>query len=61
MPGEPGPRYTGDAPHASDAPVRRGGDTPYGGTVGLPMTTLGTVGGRPYIDLSSRTRPGDRP
>lgn len=38
MPGEPGPRHIGDAPHASDAPVCCGGDTPYDGAVGQPMT-----------------------
>jgi hypothetical protein len=38
MPGEPVPCHTGGAPHASDGPRRRGGDTPYDETHGLPMT-----------------------
>lgn len=47
MPGEPGPSHSGGAPHASDAMRGYASDTPYGGSISLPMTT-GTVGGRAY-------------
>lgn len=47
MPGTPGHRRTGDAPHASHGPRRRSGGAPYNDSVSLPMIS-GTVGGRTY-------------
>lgn len=47
MPGTPGSRHTGGAPHASDGPRRRSGGAPYDSTASLPMMN-GDVGGRTY-------------
>lgn len=40
MPREPGPRHTGDAPHASDAVRCHAADTPYDDAT-WPMTSAG--------------------
>ena len=57
MPGEPGPRHTGGAPHASGPSGRGSGDTPYDETGGLPMTN-GDVGGCTYA--AEQATDGDR-
>jgi hypothetical protein len=54
MPGEPGPRHTGGAPHASDHPSHVAGDTPYDAAVSLPMTSR-TVGVGSYLQVNNET------
>lgn len=55
MPGEPGPRHTGDARHVSDARRRRGGDTPYDDAATMPMTPV-AVGGTTYLHVADNER-----
>ena len=55
MPGEPGPRQIGDAPHASDHARDGAADTPYGGAFAQPVTAWqepSIVGGSTYLSLS---------
>lgn len=54
MPGEPGHRHTGDAPHASDPCRRGGGDTPYDDARALLMTHV-VVGATTYLPHDHRT------
>lgn len=50
MPGTPGPRHTGGAPHASDRLRQSDGDTPYDDASSLPMASR-SVGATAYIQL----------
>lgn len=66
MPGEPGARHNGDAPHASDPSGRGSGDTPYDETGGQPMTRSqprskrrSVVGGPTYGEVHAVKREKD--
>ena len=59
MPGTPGHRHTGGAPHVSDAMRRLRADTPYDGASTMPMTQR-TVGGNTYGQLVTNTQEGTR-
>lgn len=55
MPGEPGPRLIGGAPHDSDYPRHHGADTPYNWTANVPTSTW-TVGGTTYVHVAGNER-----
>lgn len=55
MPGEPGTRLIGGGSHVSEQPRHDGADTPYDGSVTVPMWT-GTVGGTPYLHVAGNER-----
>jgi hypothetical protein len=59
MPGTPGLRLTGAAPHASDASAARRCATPYDSAYSLPMTS-GTVGGPTYGQVVTISQEGTR-